>query len=64
MGNVFKQRTYECKCGALTKEYVWENELDKTKIKCSECSKELSHKNLLGVTKNWAASIRTPTKNR
>ena len=29
MGNVFKQRTYQCKCGALTKEYVWDNELEK-----------------------------------
>ena len=37
MKNVLKQRTYECKCGALTKEYVWDNDLDKTKIECSEC---------------------------
>ncbi len=64
MGNVFKQRTYECKCGTLTKEYVWENELDKTKVKCTECSKELSSKNLLNKSKPQAASIRTPTKNR
>ena len=64
MGNVFKQRTYECKCGTLTKEYVWENELDKTKVKCTECSKELSSKNLLNQSKPQAASIRTPTKNR
>lgn len=64
MGNVFKQRTYECKCGATTKEYVWENDLDKTKVKCSECSKLLTNKNLLKVITNQAASIRTPTKNR
>ena len=30
MGNELKKRTYECKCGALTKEYVWDNDLDKT----------------------------------
>ena len=64
MKNTFKQRTYECKCGALTKEYVWDKDLDKTKIKCVDCSKTLTNKNLVGVTKTWAASIRTPTKNR
>ncbi len=64
MGNVFKQRTYQCECGTLTKEYVWEKELDKTKIKCSECSKLLTSKNLLVLGKTQAVSIRTPTKNR
>lgn len=64
MGNVFKQRTYECKCGAFTKEYVWDNDLDKTKIKCSECSKELNSSDLVKQTTNQAVSIRTPTKNR
>ena len=64
MGNVFKQRTYQCKCGALTKEFLWDNELDKTKVKCSDCNKVLTKKNLLTQTKNEAVSIRTPTKNR
>ncbi len=64
MGNVLKQRTYQCECGTLTKEYVWEKELDKTKIKCSECSKVLTNKNLLVASKMEAVSIRTPTKNR
>ena len=64
MGNVFKQRTYKCKCGATTKEYVWDNELDKTKVECSDCSNVLSSKDLLKESKNQAASIRTPTKNR
>ena len=62
MKNTLKQRTYECTCGALTKEYVWDNELEKAKVKCNDCSKLLNHKNLVKV--NWAASIRTPTKNR
>ena len=62
MGNVFKPHTYKCKCGALTKEYVWDNELDKTKVKCNDCSKLLNHSNLVKV--NQAVSIRTPTKNR
>ena len=43
---------------------VWDNDLDKTKINCSECSKQLTNKNLVSNTTNWAASIRTPTKNR
>lgn len=64
MKNVLKQRTYECKCGALTKEYVWHNELDKTKVKCSECNKTLNIKNLVNQNKTDAVSIRTPTKNR
>jgi hypothetical protein len=64
MKNILKQRTYECKCGTLTKEYVWENELDETKVKCTDCSKELSSKNLLNQIKPQAVSIRTPTKNR
>jgi hypothetical protein len=64
MGNVFKQRTYKCKCGATTKEYVWDNELDKTKVQCSECSKMLGSKDLLKENKVDAVGIRTPTKNR
>jgi len=64
MKNTCKQRTYECKCGALTKEYLWDNDLDKTKVKCSNCSKLLTKKNLVTTTKNDAVSIRTPTKNR
>jgi len=62
MGNVFKQHTYQCKCGALTKEYGWVHELTKTKIKCTDCSKTLNHNNLVKV--NEVVSIRTPTKNR
>ena len=64
MGNVFKQHTYKCKCGALTKEYVWENELNKAKVKCTDCNKTLGSKDLLKENKTEAVSIRTPTKNR
>jgi len=64
MKNVLKQRTYECKCGALTKEYLWDNDLDKTNIKCSDCSKLLTKKNLVTQTTPDVVSIRTPTKNR
>ena len=64
MGNTYKPHTYKCKCGALTKEYVWSNELEKTKVKCSDCSKQLTHKDLLKPNTNEIISIRTPTKNR
>ena len=64
MKNTLKQRTYECKCGALTKEYLWDNDLDKTKVKCSDCSKLLTKQNLVTTNKTDAVSIRTPTKNR
>ena len=64
MKNVLKQRTYECKCGALTKEYLWDNDLDKINIKCSDCSKLLTKNNLVTQTTPDVVSIRTPTKNR
>ncbi len=64
MGNVFKQHTYKCKCGAITKEYVWEKELEKTKVKCSDCNKTLKIDNLVKVNKDSLIGIRTPTKNR
>lgn len=64
MGNTYKPHTYECKCGALTKEYVWTNELEKKKVKCSDCSTQLTYKDLLKPNTNEIISIRTPTKNR
>lgn len=64
MVNTFKQRTYECKCGTLTKEYVWDNDLDKTKVKCTNCNKSLGNKELLKQTTKHVVGIRTPTKNR
>ncbi len=64
MKNILKQRTYECKCGATTKEIVWESDLEKTKVQCSGCSKVLTFKNLVKPNKTEAVSIRTPTKNR
>jgi hypothetical protein len=64
MKNTLKQRIYKCECGVLTKEYFWDSEIDKAKVKCSDCSKLLTKKNLVVPNKNEAASIRTPTKNR
>lgn len=64
MKNTYKQRTYQCKCGALTKEYCWDNELTKTKVKCSDCNKVLSNKDLLKENTKEVIGIRTPTKNR
>lgn len=64
MGNVFKPHTYKCKCGVLTKKYGWENELQKTKVKCSDCSKTLTIENLVKINKDGLVGIRTPTKNR
>jgi hypothetical protein len=64
MKNTYKQRTYQCKCGALTKEYVWDSDLTKTKVKCSDCNKVLSSKDLLKETTKEVIGIRTPTKNR
>jgi hypothetical protein len=64
MKSTLKQHTYQCKCGVLTKEFVWSNDLEKTKVNCSNCSELLDISNLLNTNKSEAASIRTPTKNR
>lgn len=64
MKNTFKQHIYRCKCGTLTKEYVWDDELNKTKVKCTDCNKTLGSKDLLKENKVEAVGIRTPTKNR
>lgn len=64
MKNKFKQRTYKCECGVLTNEYVWDNELETTKVQCSECPNILTYSHLVKEVVKAATSIRTPTKNR
>jgi predicted SprT family Zn-dependent metalloprotease len=64
MKSTLKNHTYQCKCGALTKELVWDKELPTAQFKCIECGKVLNSDNLLTVSKAQVTSIRTPTKNR
>lgn len=64
MKSTLKQHTYQCKCGAITKEFVWNTNVPTTKINCSNCSELLDVTDLLNTNKNEAVSIRTPTKNR
>ena len=64
MGNVFKERSYKCECGMVTKEYVWDRDLDKTTVNCSKCSNKLTNKDLIKPNTIQVAGIRTPTKNR
>ena len=37
MKSTLKNHTYQCKCGALTKELVWDKELPTAQFKCIEC---------------------------
>lgn len=62
MKKSFVPKTYVCKCGAHTKEYVWASELADKKIKCKNCMAELGYNDIPKIES--AAAIRTPTKNR
>ena len=64
MKDTFGKRTYTCKCGRLTEDYVWQSELNKHKVACFKCGKELTIDNLKVAQAVQTASIRTPTKNR
>ena len=64
MKDTYGKRTYSCKCGRLTEDYVWESQLPKHKVKCFQCGKSLSYDNLLKKEAAQSAAIRTPTKNR
>jgi hypothetical protein len=64
MKNTICKRLYKCKCGTLNECYVWETELQKHKLKCNNCAKILTIKELNVKVKEYLTSIRTPTKNR
>ena len=64
MKDTYGKRTYKCKCGRLTEDYVWQSELIKHKLNCFKCGKELNIDNLKAAGAIQVASIRTPTKNR
>ena len=64
MKDTYGKRTYTCKCGRLTEDYVWQSELAKHKVNCFQCGKELTIDNLKVASAVQVASIRTPTKNR
>ena len=64
MKDTYCKRTYKCKCGRLTDDFVWESELPKHQVKCFQCAKPLAFKDLKKVDVPQTASIRTPTKNR
>ena len=64
MKDTYCKRTYKCKCGRLTYDYVWESQLPKHEVKCFQCAKSLGFKDLKKKEVPQTASIRTPTKNR
>ena len=64
MKDTFGKRSYLCKCGRLTEDYVWESQLPNHEVKCFQCAKSLGFKDLKTKEVPQTASIRTPTKNR
>ena len=64
MKDTYSKRTYTCKCGRLTEDYVWQSELTKHKVNCFQCGKILGIDNIKASAAIQVASIRTPTKNR
>ena len=64
MRDTYGKRTYSCKCGRLTEDYVWESELSKHSVACFKCGTKLGVDNLKKKEAAQSAAIRTPTKNR
>ena len=64
MKDTYGKRSYLCKCGRITEDYVWESQLTNHEVKCFQCAKSLGHKDLKKKEVPQMASIRTPTKNR
>ena len=64
MKDTYGKRSYLCKCGRLTEDYVWESQLPTHEVECFQCAKSLGIKNLKKKEVPQMASIRTPTKNR
>lgn len=64
MANSLKERKYQCECGELAKEYVWDNDLDKYEFPCPKCRANLKNSDLVKEKKVEVQGIRTPTKNR
>ena len=64
MANRLKERKFKCECGEVTKEYVWDNDLEKHKFPCKKCSQKVNFSNLVKEEKVEVQGIRTPTKNR
>ena len=64
MKDTYGKRSYLCKCGRLTEDYVWESQLPTHEVECFQCAKSLGIKELKKKEVPQSASIRTPTKNR
>ena len=62
MKDTYAKREYQCKCGKISEQYVWQSLLEATKVKCFKCGTYLDIKNL--KIKAQLHSIRTETKNR
>lgn len=64
MKDTYAKREYQCKCGRITEDYVWQSLLEFHKVQCFKCGKSLGIKSLKVKEVPQTASIRTPTKNR
>ena len=64
MKDTVAKRTYRCKCGTNTEDYVWESSIREHTIKCTKCESVLSFDHIKVEKVLHITSIRTPTKNR
>lgn len=59
----YSKKKYQCKCGKINEEFMWNDLIKTSTFKCSNCGNQLGYKNLEKKADS-IISIRTPTKNR
>jgi hypothetical protein len=64
MKDTFGKKSYKCKCGTLSEEFVWASELEGHSFECAKCGKVVGFEQLNVKKVAQSAAIRTPTKNR
>jgi predicted SprT family Zn-dependent metalloprotease len=59
----YGKKNYQCKCGQIQEEYIWNHLIKDIIFKCYKCGNPLGYNNL-EKKPDSIISIRTPTKNR
>ena len=64
MKDTFGKKNYQCKCGVVQEQYVWNSQIREVQFECGKCGKALGFNNIKVDKVVSIVSIRTPTKNR
>jgi len=64
MKDTFGKKEYQCKCGLVQEEYVWNSQIREVQYECRKCGNWLGFNNIKVDKVVSIVSIRTPTKNR